>query len=217
MSRYTGSYGCRQQSRRRHHTRLDYSILQGPRRNAERLEQRSKADRRTMGPLERRACGERLRSAACGSMIRWLIAFERPRSRHRSEWCSSMAIAVLTAIASLHKQERWPEQCSERAPSGSVVSFMLPNWHEAAVIYMAATLAGMVGESDPAFAARSRAAVHIEGRREPPRVCAVGSAPARLCGDDEPRNRSNGIAAGSLRGAGRCRKPHALRVPPPSP
>jgi acyl-CoA synthetase (AMP-forming)/AMP-acid ligase II len=31
-----------------------------------------------------------------------------------------------------------------RAPSGSVVSFVLPNWHEAAVIYMAATLAGMV-------------------------------------------------------------------------
>jgi len=31
-----------------------------------------------------------------------------------------------------------------RYPEGSVVSFMLPNWHEAAVIYMAATLAGMV-------------------------------------------------------------------------
>ena len=31
-----------------------------------------------------------------------------------------------------------------RAPSGSVVSFMLPNWHEAAVIYLAATMAGMV-------------------------------------------------------------------------
>jgi acyl-CoA synthetase (AMP-forming)/AMP-acid ligase II len=31
-----------------------------------------------------------------------------------------------------------------RAPTGSVVSFMLPNWHEAAVIYLAATLAGMV-------------------------------------------------------------------------
>jgi len=30
------------------------------------------------------------------------------------------------------------------APSGSVVSFMLPNWWEAAVIYLAATLAGMV-------------------------------------------------------------------------
>jgi acyl-CoA synthetase (AMP-forming)/AMP-acid ligase II len=31
-----------------------------------------------------------------------------------------------------------------RAPSGSVVSFILPNWHEAAIVYMAATLAGMV-------------------------------------------------------------------------
>ncbi|MEY2926813.1 MAG: hypothetical protein RL367_1290 [Pseudomonadota bacterium] len=31
-----------------------------------------------------------------------------------------------------------------RCKSGSVISFMLPNWHEAAVIYMAATLAGMV-------------------------------------------------------------------------
>jgi acyl-CoA synthetase (AMP-forming)/AMP-acid ligase II len=31
-----------------------------------------------------------------------------------------------------------------RMPRGSVVSFMLPNWHEAAVIYLAATLAGMV-------------------------------------------------------------------------
>jgi acyl-CoA synthetase (AMP-forming)/AMP-acid ligase II len=31
-----------------------------------------------------------------------------------------------------------------RAPPGSVVSFMLPNWREAAVIYAAATLAGMV-------------------------------------------------------------------------
>jgi acyl-CoA synthetase (AMP-forming)/AMP-acid ligase II len=30
-----------------------------------------------------------------------------------------------------------------RAPTGSVVSFMLPNWHEAAIIYLAATLAGM--------------------------------------------------------------------------
>jgi acyl-CoA synthetase (AMP-forming)/AMP-acid ligase II len=30
------------------------------------------------------------------------------------------------------------------APAGSVVSFILPNWHEAAVLYLAATLAGMV-------------------------------------------------------------------------
>ena len=32
----------------------------------------------------------------------------------------------------------------DRMKLGSVVSFMLPNWHEAAVIYLAATLAGMV-------------------------------------------------------------------------
>lgn len=32
----------------------------------------------------------------------------------------------------------------QRQPAGSVVSFMLPNWHETAVIYAAATLAGMV-------------------------------------------------------------------------
>lgn len=31
-----------------------------------------------------------------------------------------------------------------RMPAGSVVSFMLPNWHEATIIYLAATLAGMV-------------------------------------------------------------------------
>ncbi|CAM4467196.1 Short-chain-fatty-acid--CoA ligase [Mycobacterium basiliense] len=31
-----------------------------------------------------------------------------------------------------------------RMPAGSVVTFMLPNWHEAAVIYLGATLAGMV-------------------------------------------------------------------------
>lgn len=35
-------------------------------------------------------------------------------------------------------------QMISRMPVGSVVSFMLPNWHEAAVVYHAATLAGMV-------------------------------------------------------------------------
>lgn len=33
---------------------------------------------------------------------------------------------------------------SARFPVGSVISFMLPNWHEAAIIYLAATMAGMV-------------------------------------------------------------------------
>lgn len=32
----------------------------------------------------------------------------------------------------------------QRVPTWSVVSFMLPNWHEAAIIYLAATFAGMV-------------------------------------------------------------------------
>ncbi len=31
-----------------------------------------------------------------------------------------------------------------RMPTGSVVSFMLPNWHEAVIVYLAATMAGMV-------------------------------------------------------------------------
>jgi cyclohexanecarboxylate-CoA ligase len=35
-------------------------------------------------------------------------------------------------------------QMAVRMPTGSVVSFMLPNWYEAAVVYLAATLAGMV-------------------------------------------------------------------------
>lgn len=33
---------------------------------------------------------------------------------------------------------------ASRFPVGSVISFMLPNWYEAAIIYMATTLAGMV-------------------------------------------------------------------------
>lgn len=33
---------------------------------------------------------------------------------------------------------------STRMPAGSVVSFMLPNWHEAAIVYLGATLSGMV-------------------------------------------------------------------------
>jgi non-ribosomal peptide synthetase component E (peptide arylation enzyme) len=43
----------------------------------------------------------------------------------------------------------------ERMQVGSVVSFMLPNWHEAAVVYLGTTLAGMV-ESHSALTARPR-------------------------------------------------------------
>jgi acyl-CoA synthetase (AMP-forming)/AMP-acid ligase II len=46
---------------------------------------------------------------------------------------------------SLHAQaSALAQSLLARMPPGSVVSFMLPNWHEAAVIYLAATIAGMV-------------------------------------------------------------------------
>jgi cyclohexanecarboxylate-CoA ligase len=47
--------------------------------------------------------------------------------------------------AELHRQATTlAHALHARIPSGSVVSFMLPNWYEAAVIYLGATLAGMV-------------------------------------------------------------------------
>ncbi|MBO0680302.1 AMP-binding protein [Mycolicibacterium sp. S2-37] len=47
--------------------------------------------------------------------------------------------------ATLHEQARaLAGVMVDRMPAGSVVSFMLPNWHEAAVVYLASTLAGMV-------------------------------------------------------------------------
>lgn len=53
--------------------------------------------------------------------------------------------AVRLDCATLHRQAlSLAHALSSRHPPGSVVSFMLPNWHEAAVIYLAATLAGMV-------------------------------------------------------------------------
>jgi cyclohexanecarboxylate-CoA ligase len=48
--------------------------------------------------------------------------------------CQSLCRQATTLANALHA----------RIPPGSVVSFMLPNWHEAAVIYLGATLAGMV-------------------------------------------------------------------------
>ncbi len=46
---------------------------------------------------------------------------------------------------SLHAQaSALAQTLAARFAPGSVISFMLPNWHEAAVIYLATTLAGMV-------------------------------------------------------------------------
>ncbi|MCX7285002.1 MAG: AMP-binding protein [Novosphingobium sp.] len=50
----------------------------------------------------------------------------------------------LTAADLLARSEALGGVLAARFAPGSVISFMLPNWHEAAVIYMAATMAGLV-------------------------------------------------------------------------
>jgi acyl-CoA synthetase (AMP-forming)/AMP-acid ligase II len=53
-------------------------------------------------------------------------------------------VTSLTAKELAQKARALAGALQARMEPGSVVSFMLPNWHEAAVIYLAATLAGMV-------------------------------------------------------------------------
>ncbi len=50
----------------------------------------------------------------------------------------------LTAAALQAQASRLAARLARIAKPGEVVSFMLPNWHEAAVIYLAATMAGLV-------------------------------------------------------------------------
>ncbi len=50
----------------------------------------------------------------------------------------------LSAIKLLNQAEQLGAAMLNRFAPGSVISFMLPNWHEAAIIYFGATLAGMV-------------------------------------------------------------------------
>ncbi|MBB2990875.1 acyl-CoA synthetase (AMP-forming)/AMP-acid ligase II [Mycolicibacterium iranicum] len=56
----------------------------------------------------------------------------------RDDVAELSCIRLLTAATSL------AHALLRRMPVGSVVSFSVPNWHEAAVIYLGATLAGMV-------------------------------------------------------------------------
>ncbi|WP_304118395.1 AMP-binding protein [Mycolicibacterium bacteremicum] len=52
---------------------------------------------------------------------------------------------ITVDAATLHRQATaLAAAMSARMPAGSVVSFMLPNWHEAAIVYLAATLSQMV-------------------------------------------------------------------------
>ncbi|MCG8313686.1 MAG: AMP-binding protein [Pseudomonadales bacterium] len=50
----------------------------------------------------------------------------------------------LDAQTFYEKASRLAQVMAARYPQGSVISFMLPNWHETAIIYMAATMAGMI-------------------------------------------------------------------------
>lgn len=50
----------------------------------------------------------------------------------------------ISASTLFDQSERLAKALVSRFSPGNVVSFMIPNWHEAAVIYMAATRAGMV-------------------------------------------------------------------------
>ena len=52
-------------------------------------------------------------------------------------------------------------------PAGSVVSFMLPNWHEAAVVYLGATLAGMVVNPILPSLRDRELSLHPRRRRQP--------------------------------------------------
>ena len=51
---------------------------------------------------------------------------------------------ALSALSLQTQASALAQVMAAQYPAGSVISFMLPNWHEAAVIYMAVTLAGMV-------------------------------------------------------------------------
>lgn len=92
--------------------------------NAERA-----ADAHASGLWVRDTLADRLRQAAAETPHRLLLIDGDRR----------LDCAILYAQA-----QTLAQALLSRAPSGSVVSFMLPNWHEAAVIYLAATLAGMV-------------------------------------------------------------------------
>ena len=50
----------------------------------------------------------------------------------------------LDARTLFDKANELAQMMARRFPEGSVISFMLPNWHETAVIYLAATMAGMI-------------------------------------------------------------------------
>ncbi len=89
-----------------------------------------------------------------------------------------------------------------RMPAGSVVSFTLPNWHEAAVIYLGATLAGMV--VNPILPSlRDRELQFILSDADSRAIFVpVRLRQSRLCRHAGPGDCRDGLAAGGRRAAG---------------
>ncbi|QIG81954.1 cyclohexanecarboxylate-CoA ligase [Sphingosinithalassobacter tenebrarum] len=81
------------------------------------------------GWWQHETCADALRRAASEAPDRELVVEGETR---------------VTAAQLLDRAERLAGAMVSRFPPGGTVSFMLPNWHEAAAIYLGATLAGMV-------------------------------------------------------------------------
>jgi acyl-CoA synthetase (AMP-forming)/AMP-acid ligase II len=120
----------------------------------------------TIGQLNRRITGINVsneRRIIAGRSVRWNAEWA-DRAYAEGFWARDTLADVLSRVAAQTPQrvlvidgdirldaQTLREQASTlaqnmaaRFPAGSVVSFMLPNWHEAAVIYLATTLAGMI-------------------------------------------------------------------------
>ena len=98
-----------------------------------------------------------------------------------------------------------------RFPVGSVVSFMLPNWHEAAVDLPRGDAGRHGGQPDPAVAARPRVELHPGRRRQ-----RMSSCPPTFGGHDYAAmlarvTAEHGVAAGG-RGGARCGAGRADRL-----
>ncbi|MDP3674404.1 MAG: AMP-binding protein [Novosphingobium sp.] len=106
-----------------------------------------RATRRQAGKFSIRWDEARARQAyAQGRWVRETLAdaLDRAAARDPGRVLIVDGAVRLDAIT-LHRQAQvMAAALAARMAPGSVVSFMLPNWHEAAVVYLGATLAGMV-------------------------------------------------------------------------
>lgn len=101
-------------------------------------------------PLSARAIRERRERAALAYTRGWWVRETLADSLRAAAEQTPQRVLIVDGERRIEAQTLRVEATAlaqamlARAPAGSAVSFMLPNWHEAAVIYLAATLAGMV-------------------------------------------------------------------------